>query len=354
MPCPPWSGSCANPCARATASTARATSSSVAPGPPRRPRRAAPPPSRRAAAGRRRAGAPTWTVSGAVAVPAVDDRAAVDAEQVAVVEATAGGAAVHDDLVGRQAQHAVEGGGRPRRRVAEEGRQRAGLAQAGLGDLVELAQADARHGGGADRGEGLRDHASRPRAWWSSSVAVRTGIRSPSMPRRCTCTGMTVARRSRPMVREALTPAEHARGAALGQALRRARGDVGRPRARRALRPRRGDDPQDRARRRPDPGAVHRRGDRRGAGGAPRRPAARVPGARGRRRSAYRACSSTDVVAAQAVRAARADPQVGGEHLRAAPGAVCRDRHRAHDVDRGAAGEAQREPRRRAARARPG
>jgi hypothetical protein len=46
-----------------------------------------------------------------VAVSSVDDRAAVDAEQVSVPQALTVRAAVHDDLVRGQAQHAVNGVG---------------------------------------------------------------------------------------------------------------------------------------------------------------------------------------------------------------------------------------------------
>src|SRR5579875_434866 len=90
---------------------------------------------------------------GRVAVPAVDDRAAVDRDDVARVEAAVpGGDAVHDLLVHRRADRgriAV---------VAEEGRDRARRSDLALGNRVEVGGGDPRpHRLGEDP-QRMRDH----------------------------------------------------------------------------------------------------------------------------------------------------------------------------------------------------
>ena len=78
--------------------------------------------------------APTGDRDRRVAVPAVDDRAAVDRDHVALDERPVAGDAVDDLVVHRRAD-----GGREAV-VAQERRRRAGGADAVLGDRVELAR----------------------------------------------------------------------------------------------------------------------------------------------------------------------------------------------------------------------
>src|SRR6202044_3328682 len=123
------------------------------PAPPRAVAGAAPrpPPPPRAGVGQFVADRPDADRAGRVAVPAVEDRAAVDRDQVPGLELGAvPGDAVHDLVVD---------GGADRRRItviALEGRDGAGLADFPLGDRVEFRGGDAR----LDRG---RQHVQRAR-----------------------------------------------------------------------------------------------------------------------------------------------------------------------------------------------
>ena len=89
------------------------------------------------------AGAADGEADGRVADPAAEDRAAVDAHQVAVAQPVVVGDAVHDRVVDGGADDGGEGGRRPVGAVAEEGRSGAGLAEDRAGGPVEVAQADA-------------------------------------------------------------------------------------------------------------------------------------------------------------------------------------------------------------------
>ena len=89
-----------------------------------------------------------------VAVPALDDGAAVDGEQVALGEHPVAGHAVHDLLVHRQAGDALEPADALVGAVVQERRGGAGGADDLGGDGVELAGADAGPDGRPGGGEG--------------------------------------------------------------------------------------------------------------------------------------------------------------------------------------------------------
>ena len=102
-----------------------------------------------------------------VAVPAVDDRAAVDRDHVAVGEHADAGDAVHDLVVDRGA----DGAGERRVAVALERRDAAVRADVVLGERVELAGGDTRPHRGAQQLEGLARPAGRRRASGRSARA---------------------------------------------------------------------------------------------------------------------------------------------------------------------------------------
>ncbi len=177
MPWPPWSGRCAKPCSRATASTAVATSSRVAPG-----TAAAMPASQGQLGGAQQARVVVVVGTAAdahgqrrVAVPAVDDRAAVDAEQVAVA-AAAGRSGRPWTTISFGDRHSapLKGVGAHDRQVAEERRQRPRLPDDGLRQLVEVARADARHRGGLHRLQ-VGPRPGRPPAWRPARSACAPG-----------------------------------------------------------------------------------------------------------------------------------------------------------------------------------
>ena len=81
---------------------------------------------------------------GGVAVPALDDGAGIDGDDLSLTDDALARDAVDDLVIDGDAQAARERAARVDARIALEGRDRAGLADVGLGDAVQVA---GRHAG---------------------------------------------------------------------------------------------------------------------------------------------------------------------------------------------------------------